>query len=121
MYGARCGSSRRLLLEQLMYARIAGILRNGVVQLIEDPQSINCLSARAGSGTDDLNDLGNRLVLEKLLRTKSQARFPCLRYDLRTEERVSAQIKKIVVHTDAIQIEHVSPNASQGFFERRSR
>ena len=53
------------------------------------------------------------LVLEDLLRRQPQAPPPCTRHHLQAEDRVAAEIEKVVVRADPLQPEHLAPDPGE--------
>ena len=59
----------------------------------------------------------NRLMLKQLTGRETQPGLICPRDDLDTENRISAQIKKVVVHSHTFDPQHAGPDLCQRLFD----
>src|SRR5258708_39586184 len=71
-------------------------------------------------GTGDLRQAGNRLMLEHLPRGEPQAGLIGARHNLDGQDRVATEREEIVVHSYAVELQHVAPDCRQDLFGGRA-
>src|SRR5215212_1175788 len=120
---------RRERLRQLQQPGLVVVMRIRVAEIEETrlhwrEQHLPCdrllLCFRSEAFCRNPRQLSDRLMLKNLARLQVHARLVCPRDDLNSENRITAEVEKIIVNTDLPETQNRGPNPAQFRLNRSS-